>query len=112
MFTSVSGLARRQPPEGVPRGRSADLPRALFRVFDGSRLPDHGDPDLTRKAELGLDSLGDVPSHELGRRVVDLLRLDQDPDLAAGLDRIRLLDSLEGVRDLLELLQTLDVSLQ
>src|SRR5579859_6524978 len=56
--TSVSGLARRQLPEGVPRGRSADLPRALLRVFDGPGLADHGDPDLTRKAELGLDALG------------------------------------------------------
>ncbi len=50
--------------------------------------------------------------HELGRRVIDLLRFDQDPDLAAGLDRVGLLDSLERVCDLLQLLQPLDVSLQ
>src|SRR6202030_2143936 len=101
----LSGKQKREPEAG-------SLWNALFRVLDRSRLPDDRHPDLTREAELGLDSLGDVAGHQLGRRVVDLLRLDEDSHLAAGLDRVRLLDSGEGVCYLLQLLQPLDVSLE
>jgi hypothetical protein len=84
----------------------------LFGVFDCSGFADYCDADLARKTQLGFDPLGDVPGHQLGSRVIDLLWLDQDPDLASGLDGVGLLDALERVCDLLQLLQSLDVSLQ
>src|SRR6266849_2067781 len=86
--------------------------RRSLRVFDGPRLADHCDPDLAWKAKLRFDSLSDVSRHQLGSRVVDLLRLDQDPNLAAGLDGVRLLDALERVGDFLQLFQPLDVGLE
>src|ERR1700674_203560 len=84
----------------------------LFGVLDGASFADYGDSDLTWETQLGLDPFGDVPRHQLGRSVVDLLRLDQDPDFAPGLDGVGLLDSLEGIRDLLQLLEPLDIGLQ
>src|ERR1700674_412050 len=84
----------------------------LLGVFNSSSVPDDGASDLARKAQLGLDPFRDVPRHQLGSGVVDLLRLDQDPDLAPGLDGVGLLDPLEGICDLLQLLQPLDISLQ
>src|SRR5207249_2070485 len=49
---------------------------------------------------------------QYGSVVVDLLRLDDDADLAAGLERVDLLDAVVPRRDLLERLETLDVLLQ
>src|SRR5712691_10076284 len=69
-------------------GALADSLLRLLGVLHRPRLAHHGDADLAGEAELRLDSLGDVPRHQLGSRVVDLLRLDQDPDLAAGLDGV------------------------
>src|SRR5438445_13552996 len=96
----------------MKRGAHGGLPLTSLGVFDGPRLADHGDSDLTWKAQLRFDALGDVPRHELGSRIVDLLRLDQDPDLAAGLDGIGLLAALERVGDPLQLLQPPDGSPQ
>src|SRR5438552_11733185 len=84
----------------------------LLCVFRGAGLTNYRDPDLAGVAQLTLDALGDVAGHELRGRVVDLVWTDQDPDLPAGLDRIRLLDALEGVGDLLQLLQALDVGVE
>src|SRR6266852_7535608 len=83
----LSGKKKGEPDSGSPLD--------LFRVFNGPRFADHSDPDLTGEAQLRFDSLGDVPSHQLSSRVIDLLRLDQDPDLAAGLNGVGLLNSLE-----------------
>src|SRR3989475_1739157 len=94
------------------KGARRRTPFHSFRVLDRPGLPHHGDADLTGEAELRLDALGDVARHQLSGRVVDLFGFDQDPDLAAGLDRVRLLDALEGVGDLLQLLEPLDVGLQ
>src|SRR5260370_17609747 len=84
----------------------------LLCVLNRPRLADHGDSDLTRKAELCFDPLGDIPRHQLSSCVIDLLRLDQDPDLAAGLDGVGLLHALKRVGDLFELLEPLDVCLE
>ena len=43
------------------------------------------------------------------RQVVDLLGTDEDPDLAAGLDRERALDAVEALGDRLQVLEPLDV---
>src|SRR5713226_1022634 len=117
--TRLKSIATPHPPGSlrarVKKERGARLGPPfdwLFGVFDGPRLADHRDPDLPGKAQLSLDAFGDVPRHQLGSGVIDLLRLDQDPDLAAGLDGVRLLDSLERVGDLLQLFQPLDVSLE
>src|SRR5919201_3883030 len=83
--------------------------RRLFRVLHGSGLADDGDLDLSRVLERALDLLCDVPRKARGLEVVELVGLHHDTDLAAGLDRERLLDAGEAVRDALELLQPLDV---
>src|SRR5450756_1291004 len=95
--------------KGVP---SWDSLSELFGVFDGPGLAHHGDADLAGETELAFDALRDVPRHELSSGVVDLLRLDQDPNLAAGLDGVGLLDTLERIGDLLQLFEPLDVSVQ
>src|SRR5271157_5186925 len=75
------------------------------------RLADHRHLDRARVLELGLDPapelLGDVPGPVVG----DLGGRDDDSDLAARLDRERLLDALDRHRDLLEALEPLDVAL-
>src|SRR5579859_2333859 len=81
-----------QKEKGVPR---RDSLLDLLRILHRPGLAHHGDADLAGEAQFGLDSLGDVPCHELGGGVVDLLGLDQDPDLSAGLDGVGLLDPLE-----------------
>ena len=53
--------------------------------------------------------MSDISREARGREVVELVGLDHDADFASRLDRERLLDSREAVRDALELLQTLDV---
>src|SRR5215510_15276986 len=77
----------------------------LLRVLDRARLAHHRDLDLARVLELLLDLLGDVARHDLRREVVDVLGLDHDPDLAAGLHRVDLLDARIARADLLEPLE-------
>ena len=76
------------------------------------RLPDDGHLDLTRVLQLALDLAGDLVREEDSRVVVDLGRLDHDPDLPARLKRIDPFDALLRRRDLLERLEALDVVLQ
>src|SRR5438093_806513 len=58
------------------------------------------------------DLAGDLSGELRGGKIVDLTRFDNDPDLAAGLDRVRLLDSRERVAHILQLLEALDVGLE
>src|SRR5689334_16110677 len=51
----------------------------------GARLSDHGDLDLAGVLQGVLDLAGDLVAQQRGGVVVDLLRLDHHPDLAAGL---------------------------
>jgi len=91
------------------------LPDSLclhFAILHGARLAHDGDADLAGEAELRFDAFGDIPCHQLSSGVVDLLRFDQDPNLAAGLDGVRLLDARERVGDLFELFEPLHVSLE
>src|SRR6185503_2583474 len=82
---------------------------ALAGVLHRPRLADHDHLDLSGILELLLHLARDV-GRELERsRVVDVLGLDQDPDLAPRLDRERLLHAGKAVRDLLERLQALHV---
>ena len=104
-------------PEGADQVASARHHRqATYRVYlaysVARDLPDHRDPDLTRVLQLLLHLLRDVARDHLRGEVVDVLRLDQDPDLAARLHRVDLLDAREGVADLLQAFQPLDVGLE
>src|SRR5918992_1302373 len=81
-------------------------------VLDAADLANHGDLDLPRVLELLLDPLGHVAGQDLGGDVVDVLGLDHDPDLAAGLHGEDLVDTRVAAGDLLETLQALDVGLE
>src|SRR5215813_5457600 len=85
---------------------------ALLRVIDRAGFADHGHLDLTGVLELVLDAARDVLGEPHRFLVGDLLALDHDPDFAAGLQRERLRDALEGIRDPLELFQPFDVRLE
>src|SRR4051794_37846011 len=110
LWGGSEGPAGSEPPAvttGLPPWRAP----ALLRVLDRARLADHRDLDLARVGQVVLDLLDDVP-REAGRgEVVDLLGTDQDPDLAAGLDRERALDAGEALGDALQVLEPLDVRL-
>src|SRR4030042_593153 len=81
-------------------------------IFDRSHLPNDGDLDLAGVIELVLDLRGRLLGQERGPVVGDLLGLDDDADLPAGLQGEGLLDAFERRGDLLELLQPLDVRLE
>src|SRR5947209_17277266 len=85
-MSTVSSLLRRRARCRTKKGdRPPGRPPCSLRVLDRPGLPDDRDPDLARVAELALDALGDLASHELGGRIVHLLGPDEDADLAAGL---------------------------
>src|ERR1700741_1909011 len=81
-------------------------------IVNGAGLADHGDLDLSRILELALDPPRDVARQPDGFVVADLLALDHDANLTAGLQRERLRHALEGVGNLLELLEALDIGLE
>src|SRR5437773_8243236 len=95
--------------ERVSVGLALTATKPLLGVLDRARLAYDRHLDLTRVLERFLDLLRDVAREPRGREVIDLLGLHDDADLATRLDRERLLDALEAVRDALELLQTLQV---
>src|SRR5260370_8907035 len=88
---SLSWRARWRAPCSVsgPRPTGTTLtpgkvPRPLLPgELGGAGLADHGDADLAGVGQLLLDLLGDVAGDHLRLDVVDSVRLDHDPDLAA-----------------------------
>src|SRR6266508_3445830 len=110
---AVSGKPRpRTGPRLVTRLTTYGSRTPATRILDGPRLPDHGDLDLAGILQLRLDLLGHVAGEPERLVVAQAAGLDDDAQLAAGLDGEGLLDSLETVGDVLELLQPLDVGLQ
>src|ERR687897_3265708 len=95
-----------------PHWGLAPTPAGSLGVLDAADLANHRDFDLPRVLELLLDPLGHVAGQDLGGHVVDVLGLDHDPDLAAGLHGEDLVDPRVAAGDLLEALQTLDVGLE
>src|SRR5574341_964020 len=96
----------RHPPTTPTRtgGTCRRARRRSLRVLDAPDLAHDRDADLARILQLLLDALGDVPGEDLGPDVVDVLGLDHDPDLAAGLHREDLADPRVAGGDLLQLL--------
>src|ERR1017187_1547916 len=92
--------------------RWASMMRGSGRGLGKPRLADHGDLYRARILQLALD-----PAPELLRNLPRLVVRDprggdDDPDLAAGLDREGLLDALDGQREVLQPLEPLDVALR
>src|SRR5688500_9356085 len=114
--TSPGSSLRRTRRPGLPTmsptKRSFTPARRSLRVFDRTGLADHRHLDLARLGEVLLDLLGDVAREPDRLLVGDLLAVDDDPNLAAGLDGEALLHALEARGDLLELLEALDVGLE
>src|SRR5688572_30006711 len=81
-------------------------------IVGDAQLPHQRHLHLARVRQLVLDRLRDLARETLRGAVADLRRVDHDAQLAAGLDRERLVDALEAAGDLLELLQALDVLLE
>ena len=83
----------------------------LLGVFDGLRLAQEMNLDLTGVGQLSLDLLGDVAGQQDHLVLTDLLGLDHDADLAARLNGVAAGDAGEALGDFLKLLKTLDVVL-
>ena len=98
---------REDPPKDCAFGGSD-----LLRVFDNLRLAQDMHLDLTGILQLVLDALGELARQNDHLILGHLLGLDHHADLTAGLNGVALLDAGIGARDLLELLQTLDVVLE
>src|SRR5439155_17308622 len=81
---------------------------ALFGVLHRASLANDRDFHLTGVLQRVLDLLRDVSGEARGLKIVELLGLDDNADLATRLDRERFLDAGEAVGDARELLQTLD----
>src|SRR5690606_19619938 len=92
----------------IPPSPSADSAREI----DGARLPDHDYLDLSGILELFLEPSSDLLAELRHADVVHVFRVHHHPYLAAGLDGKAPLDAREAVRDLLELLESLDVRLE
>src|SRR6476469_10108160 len=96
--------------EGLCKTRS--IADGSVRHVHSPRLTDHGHLDLAGVLEPALDLAGDLVAEQGGGVVVDLLRLDHYPHLAAGLHGVHPVDAALGARDLLQRLEPLDVVLQ
>src|SRR3989337_3634743 len=102
-------------PPAPPRSREAgegEGVRVLPRVVDRPRLADDGDLDRPGVLHPLFDLLGHVARQAGGRQVVDILRRDDDPDLPPGLQGEALLNSHEGIGDLLQTAHAFNVLLQ
>ena len=84
----------------------------LLRQLHRPRLPHHGHLDLPWILQVVFDLLSDVLGQTDGRQIVDVVGPHDHPHLAAGLDRVGLLDPGEGAADLFQIVQPLDVRLQ
>src|SRR5262245_48731610 len=90
--------------DGSSRSSGRAVARArpwLAGVLNGPRLPDHRDLDLSRILELVFDAPRDVLGQPHRFLVRHAVALDDDADLAAGLEGERFRDALEGVGDAL-----------
>src|SRR4051794_497049 len=82
------------------------------RVVRRARLADDRHLDLAGILELLLDLAGDLVRQQDGAVVVERAGVEHDPDLAAGLHRVDLVDAFMPRGDVLEVAQPLDVLLE
>ena len=61
----------------------------LFRVLGGAAFADHADLDLAGVIQLVLDLFGNLAGQQDDLIITNLIRLDQDADLAACLHGVR-----------------------
>ena len=94
-----------------PAVRQGTEKSQLFCVVDGAGLANHVDLDLAGVIQLVLDLLCDVACQKNHCVVGYLVRVDDDADLAAGLNGKGARNARRFVRDALQLFQTLDVVL-
>ena len=86
----------------------AVLARSLPRVIDSARFPNNCDLDLPRVLQAFLDLLRDITGQVDAPQIVDRIRLDHHPNLAASLDGEGALDPRERCRDCLERFETFE----
>ena len=87
------------------------LGKTLFCVLHSAALADHIDLDLAGVIQRVLDLLGNGAGQQDDLIVADDVGLDHDADLTACLHGKGLLDALKAGRDLLQVLQALDIAL-
>src|SRR3989338_8431238 len=79
----------------------------LSNKFDDPAFPDHMYLDLARVFQFILNALGDRAGKIAGLHIGHLFWRDENADLAAGLDGVRLLNPSEGVGNGLEVAEAL-----
>src|SRR4051812_26899902 len=99
-------------PTTAPIARIPTFIGGLPRVFDESAFAPHRHANFAGIRQLLLDLLGDVPRQDDGLGVADLVAVDEDADLAAGLDRVDSGDAGLGLREGFQLLDALDVAVE
>src|SRR5690606_17145029 len=87
-------------------------PFFLLGEPDSSRLPDDSHLDLAGILHAVFNCLGDVLGKADGAQVVDGVRLHQDADLPAGLQRVGILHAFKCPRNVFQRADALDVVLQ
>src|SRR5579859_7517427 len=86
--------------------------RVVLGHLHSPALPDHGDLHLAGIFETILDLAGDLVCEQRSLVVTDITGADDDPDLAAGLQGVHLLDAGLGRCQLFESFESLDVLLE
>ena len=67
-------------------------------ILHTPHFPDQCHLNLPGVRHLRLDLLSDIPGDLHADLIVNLVGIDNYPNFAAGLDRIRLTDAIEGLR--------------
>src|SRR4051794_5479062 len=105
-------MSRRRPPRASTSGSGSGLRARSLREVNRTRLADDRDLDLAGVLQLLLDVAGDLVRHQRRALVVDVLGPNDHADLATGLHRVDLVHAIVAPRDLLQVLQTLDILLE
>src|SRR3989338_2964978 len=103
----LSSLGRGFPAPTIDY-RPSTIDPLLFRVLNGPHFPDHRNLDLPGILHTLLNLLADIPGQDYRVIVGNPLRLDNNPDLPAGLDGVRLLHPFKRIGNGLQLSQFLD----
>src|SRR4051812_378215 len=103
----MASILRDSIGDGDRRNRGGRFPPEVRSPgkFYGPGLAEDGDLDLAGIDQLFLDRAGDVAAELGGFVVVELVAVGDDADLAAGLDRVCLLDAGEAAGQGLELFE-------